>query len=195
MVDQVAPTVHLLISQLMPWLSLSAPSSATSSTAPSASPSRPSTPTNLPSSSPTKNHPFGHDPSTPGFIPTMAKVPDDFPAHSFAKRWAHVNSNIPFGYSFDVAYHSFEFGPDYVIVPPNHNITIFFSDDRVLEAYDSNEDAIFKIRSYYPLRVDTSGKHFQRSSNYVEFGAGTFRLVPANHPDKVMMWSQPVSTP
>jgi len=176
-VISLAPSVSALISSLLPWLSPSAGSEQQHTTDSSTPPL------------------YGEPLDSPNLDTTFQKVPDDYPHHSHAARLPRSFGSIPSGYGPEQDSHGFEFGADYVSIPPDHTITIFFNDDQVLGGYDSNDDELFKVKSWYPLRVDSSGQDFRRTSSYIEFGPGTFRIMPAHRPHLVNLWSPPEDTP
>jgi len=198
MVDMVAPTLEQLVRNLMPWLDDSCFSGSVPSPVSETTPanSLPDTPAEvLSSTAGTKNHPHGHDTRSSGFVPLISKMSSSYPAHSFARSWIFPNSTFPPGYSPDVAVMNFEFGPDYVIIPPDHTIAIVFARDHVLEAYNSDDDVLFRIKSLYALSLQTTSPSFRRTATYVEFGPGTFRIVPSHstshNPGTVLVWAPP----
>jgi len=174
----LAPSVSVLISQLLPWLSPLAGSEQQHTTDTGSPP---------PGSPPLYGEPL----DSPNLDTTFQKVPNDYPHHSHAAKLPRDFGSIPRGYGPEQDSHGFEFGADYVSIPPGHSVTIFFNDDQVLGGYDENDDELFKIKSWYPLRTDTTGPNFRRFDKYLEFGPGTFRVMPAHRPWLVNLWSPP----
>jgi len=138
--------------------------------------------------------PYGEPLDSPNLDTTFQKVPDDYPHHSHAAQLPRVFGSIPVGYGPEQDSHGFEFGADYVVIPPEHSVAIFFNDDREVCGYDAEDNELFKIKTWYPLRVDTTGPEFRRHTSYLEFGPGTFRIIPAHRPHLVNLWSPPVDS-
>jgi hypothetical protein len=214
--DSLAPSVHTLVFQLLPWLSASLDPFAHPQPDPSPVPSVSlSDSDSLPDVDFDMGDPDGPDvptpdpttvppPSTvPSFVPDpniyvsqagtngFPREDQDWPtadriAHrvspDYPKRssWAYTatQSHAHGGGVNFIRHLEFEFGPDWIVVPPNHTLDISFKDPSVLDAFDGDENHIFTVKALTNIAFSPKSQGVRKIGGSVEFSPGTYRIGP-----------------
>lgn len=213
----LAPTVSLLISALLPWLS-SAGSAQQHTTDPFSHPDPqppPATPapsTAVPSPVPGV-HPAAADSDDDDFdtdagdnglpdedqhygsgsVPHVHRVSSEFPLSSPHGRF---KSKDPGGtYTHFISHMGFEFGPDWIVVPSGCTLDIEIKRPWCFDAFDSSDTHLFSIKSGSNLAISMRNTGMRKLGKTIELSAGTYRVGDVSHPDHAMLYSKAVIPP
>jgi len=217
MVTSLAPTVSLLISALLPWLS-SAGSAQQHTTDPFSHPdpqpsSGASPPLSHASSSPASSVSAGSDVGDDEFhtdagenglpdedqfygsgdVPHVHQVSPDFPAFSQHSDSKHLD---PGGdYVHFISHLGFEFGPDWILVPLGCTLDVEIKRPWCFDAFDSDENHIFSIKAGSNLAISMRNTGMRKVGKSIELSAGTYRVGGVGSPHEAMMYSRDIIPP
>jgi hypothetical protein len=214
MVVTLAPTVSLLISSLLPWLSPTAGSEQQHTTDPFAHPSprlSASSSDASPSPSPSvhvdsdvDDEEFQTDAGENGLpvedqsygsddVPHVHQVSPDFPTFSQHSDSKHLD---PGGtYTHFISHLGFEFGPDWILVPPGCTLDVEIKRPWCFDAFDPDENHIFSIKAGSNLAISMRNAGMRRVGKSVELSAGTYRVGGVGSPHQAMMYSRGIIPP
>jgi hypothetical protein len=85
--------------------------------------------------------------------------------------------------------HGFEFGPDYFVVPDNHNATIYANKLSFIDLNDSHDDQIAEVQSAFAIQFSSEhAKYRSEDGKYIEFPSGTYTIGVLKHPHYPHFW-------
>lgn len=96
-------------------------------------------------------------------------------------------------YTHLLSYGSFEFGPDWIVVPADHTLFIPYTQSSVMTAYDKDDNKLFLVRARDNVALSDTDPNIQRLDNGIELPAGTFRVRP-EFAGRSMFWLKQVKS-